>query len=150
MRALNCCYQSVKDKKFESNSQQRKQIIRWQLCCYQSVKDKKFESNSQHCVLIKPTKQSCYQSVKDKKFESNSQHLDDILSYETGCYQSVKDKKFESNSQLLSSPSLSDMAVISLSKIKNLKAIHNHFSALSTRCGYDSMTCRYAPIFYLA
>ena len=41
-------------------------------------------------------------------------------------------------------------AVISLSKIKNLKAIHNHSSALSTRCGYDSMTCRYAPIFYLA
>ena len=42
------------------------------------------------------------------------------------------------------------VAVISLSKIKNLKAIHNHSSALSTRCGYDSMTCRYAPIFYLA
>ena len=67
----------------------------------------------------------CYQSVKDKKFESNSQ-LRGFAAFSTiCCYQSVKDKKFESNSQRHLTISLSIDAVISLSKIKNLKAIHN-------------------------
>ena len=42
-------------------------------CCYQSVKDKKFESNSQLDVPSATGAAGCYQSVKDKKFESNSQ-----------------------------------------------------------------------------
>ena len=41
------------------------------------------------------------------------------------CYQSVKDRKFESNSQLPADKSFSLCTVISLSKIENLKAIHN-------------------------
>ena len=42
------CYQSVKDKNFESNSQLGLCCCVKCLCCYQSVKDKNFESNSQH------------------------------------------------------------------------------------------------------
>ena len=41
------CYQSVKDKNFESNSQLGTQPELSSDCCYQSVKDKNFESNSQ-------------------------------------------------------------------------------------------------------
>ena len=41
------------------------------------------------------------------------------------CYQSVKDKNFESNSQPISSVVPTCEAVISLSKIKISKAIHN-------------------------
>ena len=41
--------------------------------CYQSVKDKNFESNSQPTAGVNATSVSCYQSVKDKNFESNSQ-----------------------------------------------------------------------------
>ena len=43
----------------------------------------------------------------------------------TRCYQSVKDKNFESNSQLLERECWSKDVVISLSKIKISKAIHN-------------------------
>ena len=43
------------------------------LSCFQSVKVKKFESNSQHGLPKKLIFRSCFQSVKVKKFESNSQ-----------------------------------------------------------------------------
>ena len=43
--------------------------------CFQSVKDIKFESNSQPAIFDNILKQSCFQSVKDIKFESNSQLL---------------------------------------------------------------------------
>ena len=75
-------------------------------------------------------KYSCYQSVKDRKFESNSQLAWGRGSARTGCYQSVKDRKFESNSQLQIYGNILGNAVISLSKIENLKAIHNKFSSL--------------------
>ena len=42
------------------------------------------------------------------------------------CYQSVKDKNFESNSQHFKPTPYIDYVVISLSKIKISKAIHNH------------------------
>ena len=65
--------QSVKDTKFESNSQ-RFCFASAQLgCCLQSVKDTKFESNSQPTASTSPRDSSCLQSVKDTKFESNSQ-----------------------------------------------------------------------------
>ena len=73
---------------------------------------------------------SCYQSVKDKKFESNSQLNPYFQNIGDRCYQSVKDKKFESNSQPRARSYRSTEAVISLSKIKNLKAIHNSISTL--------------------
>ena len=42
--------------------------------CLQSVKDTKFESNSQLVFACFDKKVGCLQSVKDTKFESNSQH----------------------------------------------------------------------------
>ena len=41
--------------------------------CLQSVKDTKFESNSQLDAKDKKIDERCLQSVKDTKFESNSQ-----------------------------------------------------------------------------
>ena len=67
----------------------------------------------------------CYQSVKDKNFESNSQLTMCLNTAARGCYQSVKDKNFESNSQPSASMPPIDIVVISLSKIKISKAIHN-------------------------
>ena len=43
--------------------------------CFQSVKVKKFESNSQLTNYSIPSSDYCFQSVKVKKFESNSQLL---------------------------------------------------------------------------
>ena len=42
-------------------------------CCLQSVKDTKFESNSQPLLYVTLYVDGCLQSVKDTKFESNSQ-----------------------------------------------------------------------------
>ena len=67
----------------------------------------------------------CYQSVKDKNFESNSQLVMLLTTGLPRCYQSVKDKNFESNSQLSGKPIFTIEVVISLSKIKISKAIHN-------------------------
>ena len=41
--------------------------------CFQSVKDIKFESNSQQVVNDARRYRGCFLSVKDIKFESNSQ-----------------------------------------------------------------------------
>ena len=43
------------------------------LSYFQSVKVKKFESNSQHVPMKAILPNDCFQSVKVKKFESNSQ-----------------------------------------------------------------------------
>ena len=67
------CLQSVKDTKFESNSQLHRRICHGGKCCLQSVKDTKFESNSQLNGSISTQRGGCLQSVKDTKFESNSQ-----------------------------------------------------------------------------
>ena len=69
----------------------------------------------------------CYQSVKDKNFESNSQPFRYISQDCRSCYQSVKDKNFESNSQRFGRVTGHYAAVISLSKIKISKAIHNQY-----------------------
>ena len=68
---------------------------------------------------------SCYQSIKDKNFESNSQQYVSAPDLEMSCYQSIKDKNFESNSQPVPRVYMQTKAVISLSKIKISKAIHN-------------------------
>ena len=49
-----CCLQSVKDTKFESNSQQNGCTAQLSLGCLQSVKDTKFESNSQPMRFVFP------------------------------------------------------------------------------------------------
>ena len=41
--------------------------------CFQFVKDKEFESNSQPYLPGIRKARSCFQFVKDKEFESNSQ-----------------------------------------------------------------------------
>ena len=41
--------------------------------CFQSIKVKKFESNSQLGGIIEKVYTRCFQSIKVKKFESNSQ-----------------------------------------------------------------------------
>ena len=130
------CLQSVKDTKFESNSQQSDcrcskvicclQSVKGLFCsCLQSVKDTKFESNSQHTSGDSGEISSCLQSVKDTKFESNSQlpSLSGIML--PSCLQSVKDTKFESNSQRSRLSADDRFAVCSPSKIQSLKAIHN-------------------------
>ena len=94
-----CCLQSVKDTKFESNSQLVGIPELLPAGCLQSVKDTKFESNSQHCLMELVFAPSCLQSVKDTKFESNSQHIRNCIREYIRCLQSVKDTKFESNSQ---------------------------------------------------
>ena len=74
------------------------------------------------------TEQYCFQFVKDKEFESNSQPGRQMSCRPLYCFQFVKDKEFESNSQLENIDKNLDETVFSLSKIKNLKAIHNqHF-----------------------
>ena len=50
-----------------------------------------------------------------------------------GCYQFVKVKNFESNSQQFMGVPLTDKAVISLSKLKISKAIHNRAQLLNIR-----------------
>ena len=49
---LICCFQSVKDIKFESNSQLISISVGITIGCFRSVKDIKFESNSQHAVSV--------------------------------------------------------------------------------------------------
>ena len=97
--------------------------------CYQFVKDKNFESNSQLLILFLGITFCCYQFVKDKNFESNSQPSAGISAEAVCCYQFVKDKNFESNSQHIGRYTRTPRVVISLSKIKISKAIHNQESA---------------------
>ena len=97
--SFRSCLQSVKDTKFESNSQLLCDDIETAVSCLQSVKDTKFESNSQLNCHINDPQGRCLQSVKDTKFESNSQLMELCPLMQLCCLQSVKDTKFESNSQ---------------------------------------------------
>ena len=120
-----CCFQSIKDNKFESNSQRIVPLPSPPYSCFQSIKDNKFESNSQHFVTLNTSRDSCFQSIKDNKFESNSQLFTDSSVPINSCFQSIKDNKFESNSQRDEVIYFRDVAVFSLSKIISLRAIHN-------------------------
>ena len=51
--------------------------------CLQSVKDTKFESNSQHTDWAMVEGNRCLQSVKDTKFESNSQPAEQYVTEAT-------------------------------------------------------------------
>ena len=99
LKLRESCLQSVKDTKFESNSQHNVTEFCCKYCCLQSVKDTKFESNSQRIAVLDACKSGCLQSVKDTKFESNSQPCVILPPDTYSCLQSVKDTKFESNSQ---------------------------------------------------
>ena len=56
-----------------------------------------------------------------------------------GWFQRVKDKEFESNSQLRVFNAINRLAGFSVSKIKNLKAIHNFGEMMlnSSRAGFS-------------
>ena len=75
--------------------------------------------------LKKFVTEGCSQQVKDKNFESNSQPHPSAASPSDSCSQQVKDKNFESNSQLAHREKKSKKVVLSRSKIKISKAIHN-------------------------
>ena len=93
---------------------------------FQRVKDKEFESNSQPQADSLQQKIYWFQRVKDKEFESNSQLSKQVRGYSGDWFQRVKDKEFESNSQLNDESSMRVITGFSVSKIKNLKAIHNY------------------------
>ena len=121
-----CCFQSVKVKKFESNSQLCNDYAIMLYCCFQSVKVKKFESNSQQTTSHTMYVHSCFQSVKVKKFESNSQQLVPTASADICCFQSVKVKKFESNSQHGYTPGAEGRSCFQSGKVKKFESNSQH------------------------
>ena len=89
-----------------------------------------FLTTSNNPLIYNPLQRfGCHQSVKDKNFESNSQLGASFFPLRLGCHQSVKDKNFESNSQHIFISLILNEVVISLSKIKISKAIHNRYIA---------------------
>ena len=70
---------------------------------------------------------SCFQCGKVNKFESDSQHEIYSFSIHQGCFQCGKVNKFESDSQQIIYMRLLLVAVSSVAKLINLKAIHNDF-----------------------
>ena len=75
---------------------------------------------------------SCYQSVKDKNFESNSQHNQIIVRLNLAVISLSKIKISKAIHNVCLLKRLKFLAVISLSKIKISKAIHNASVAAST------------------
>ena len=139
-----CCLQSVKDTKFESNSQLFLSLWEFLVCCLQSVKDTKFESNSQLLVMPICLLVCCLQSVKDTKFESNSQLQRAISASTKCCLQSVKDTKFESNSQL--GAKLNTLSIRCLQSVKDTKFESN--SQHEIRISHFLEFWCHCPIFY--
>ena len=91
--------------------------------CY--YKTKKSESNSQPFVRYVEICYRCKCYYKTKKSESNSQPVDVDSGKEASCKCYYKTKKSESNSQLASLRLLFTEVVNAITKLKNLKAIHN-------------------------
>ena len=87
------------------------------------VKDTKFESNSQP-YLGTQVLGYVVSDVKDTKFESNSQ-LIHCLIFSLGCCFRCQRYKIWKQFTTTFSPLLSDEVLFQMSKIQNLKAIHN-------------------------
>ena len=68
---------------------------------------------------------SCFQCVKGNKFESDSQLIFNTNKRLFCCFQCVKGNKFESDSQHTQLPGYAFTVVSNVSKVINLKAIHN-------------------------
>ena len=120
------CFQCVKGNKFESDSQLTYKKFRNYRSCFQCVKGNKFESDSQLSFMIKTSLKSCFQCVKGNKFESDSQLSIKTELVTISCFQCVKGNKFESDSQHVTKYCLKYDVVSNVSKVINLKAIHNH------------------------
>ena len=95
------------------------------LCCFCRIKGKKSESNSQLVSVAVVRKEGCFCRIKGKKSESNSQPSLRVESGALCCFCRIKGKKSESNSQLSKIPSNFRLVVSAVSKVRNLKAIHN-------------------------
>ena len=67
----------------------------------------------------------CCDCFKDTKNESHSQHYLGLPVTQTECCDCFKDTKNESHSQLLVSRLLFVMNVVTVSKIRKMRAIHN-------------------------
>ena len=72
----------------------------------------------------------CFCRIKGKKSESNSQHLLCLLTTPLGCFCRIKGKKSESNSQREQYDLCKTHVVSAVSKVRNLKAIHNTLDVL--------------------
>ena len=127
-----CCLQSVKDTKFESNSQlhHRQYNLSNAVCSPSKIQSLKAIHNSPgQCnnlsrAVCSPSK------IQSLKAIHNCGRRDSPCF--RSCLQSVKDTKFESNSQLRQRILRVQRAVCSPSKIQSLKAIHNRRPANNT------------------
>ena len=95
------------------------------LCCFCRIKGKKSESNSQQTQELHDLGAGCFCRIKGKKSESNSQRLVGHDAEGGRCFCRIKGKKSESNSQRLAFLSSLPVVVSAVSKVRNLKAIHN-------------------------
>ena len=93
--------------------------------CFQCVKGNKFESDSQQILVAILVVAGCFQCVKGNKFESDSQLHETKYVNDSRCFQCVKGNKFESDSQLPPFTRTKEKVVSNVSKVINLKAIHN-------------------------
>ena len=145
------CFQCVKGNKFESDSQLHETKYVNDSRCFQCVKGNKFESDSQLPPFTRTKEKvvsnvskvinlkaihnqirifltvflSCFQCVKGNKFESDSQLIFNTNKRLFCCFQCVKGNKFESDSQHTQLPGYAFTVVSNVSKVINLKAIHN-------------------------
>ena len=96
------------------------------LCCFCRIKGKKSESNSQHTKMKEQQSNCCFCRIKGKKSESNSQpHVIWILVFAVvSAVSKVRNLKAIHN--LLGTIGFRLGVVSAVSKVRNLKAIHNH------------------------
>ena len=92
--------------------------------CCADVKDTKFESNSQH-YADGTSDYIVVSDVKDTKFESNSQLARSIYSRDSRCFRCQRYKIWKQFTTNVCSLYLSEK-LFQMSKIQNLKAIHNN------------------------
>ena len=120
-----CWFQRVKDKEFESNSQPSG--VRFVNGCagfsVSKIKNLKAIHNKPRARVL--SSEAGFSVSKIKNLKAIHNHFRCRFLCLEGWFQRVKDKEFESNSQRLILLTKFLRAGFSVSKIKNLKAIHN-------------------------
>ena len=112
-----------KTTKFESNSQHHFVYFIALCCCYQSQNYKIWKQFTTECAIIAIVRIVVI-NHKTTKFESNSQHKQ-LLSFEKGsCYQSQNYKIWKQFTTLVE-VFAGCFSLLSITKLQNLKAIHN-------------------------
>ena len=141
-----------KTTKFESNSQHNLETEAGKECCYQSQNYKIWKQfttwNAYHCTfarLLSITKLQNLKAIhntaegdmlssvvvinhKTTKFESNSQQIEQYIKEECSCYQSQNYKIWKQFTTRLSL-NIFKSVLLSITKLQNLKAIHNQNDA---------------------